>query len=146
MSTEKSRFQVAKVDYVNEAMAPDDDDDDVPETPTAASMGGAPPQCLVTSASASPTELTNYGTVYDTVNVKSLLHYTHEALPRVDHYRNIMSVHGHVSRPTLDELHYSGTRIHRGTHAGTDFTKGVDENGPNNHTRCGGLAVIVLDC
>nr|XP_054927938.1 uncharacterized protein LOC126535382 [Dermacentor andersoni] len=103
---EKSRFQVAKVDYVNEAMAPDED---VPRTPTAvaaASMGG--PQCVVTSASASPTELANYGTVYDTVNVKSLLHYTQEALPRVDHYRNVMSVHGHISRPTLDELHCSG--------------------------------------
>lgn len=117
MSTEKSRFQVAKVDYVNEAMAPDDDDDDVPGTPTAsaaASMAGAPPQCVVTSASASPTELANYGTVYDTMNVKSLVHYTHEALPRVDHYRNVMSVHGHISRPTLDELHYSG----RGSIAG----------------------------
>ncbi|KAH9370388.1 hypothetical protein HPB48_018580 [Haemaphysalis longicornis] len=75
-------------------------------------MGG--PQCLVNSPPTSPTELANYGTVYDTVNVKSLLHYTHEALPRVDHYRNVMSVHGHISRPTLDELHYSG----RGSIAG----------------------------
>lgn len=96
----RSRFQVAKVDYVNEALAPDEDD--------------AKPECILTSASVSPTELTAYATVYDTVNVKSLAQYTHEALPRVDHYRNIMSVHGHISRPTLDELHYSG----RGSTAG----------------------------
>lgn len=101
--TEKSRFQVAKVDYVNEALAADEEE-----------SSATGPHCLVTSASASPTELANYGTVYDTVNVKSLLQYTHEALPRVDHYRNVMSVHGHISRPTLDELHYSG----RGSVAG----------------------------
>uniref|UniRef100_A0A224YZN8 Solute carrier family 12 (Sodium/potassium/chloride transporter) member 2 n=1 Tax=Rhipicephalus zambeziensis TaxID=60191 RepID=A0A224YZN8_9ACAR len=150
MSTEKSRFQVAKVDYVNEAMAPDDDDDDVPGTPTAAaaaSMGGAPPQCLVTSASASPTELANYGTVYDTVNVKSLLHYTHEALPRVDHYRNIMSVHGHISRPTLDELHYSG----RGSIAGLTQSKSFSEKiqgevGTTNAVKFGWIQGVLVRC
>ncbi|KAL3182116.1 hypothetical protein MRX96_035140 [Rhipicephalus microplus] len=42
---------------------------------------------------------------YDTHNVRSLRHYTREALPRLDHYRNLMSVHGHMERPTLDELH-----------------------------------------
>lgn len=46
-----------------------------------------------------------YSNSYDTKNLKSLRHYTREALPRADHYRNIMSVHGHMSRPTLDELH-----------------------------------------
>ncbi len=35
---------------------------------------------------------------------KSLRHMTREALPRLDNYRNILSIHvGH--RPTLDELH-----------------------------------------
>lgn len=47
----------------------------------------------------------NSHTVYDTKNLKSFRHYTREALPRVDHYRDINSVHGHMSRPTLDELH-----------------------------------------
>lgn len=42
---------------------------------------------------------------YDTHNVRSLRHYTREALPRVDHYRNVMSIHGQLNRPTLDELH-----------------------------------------
>lgn len=47
-----------------------------------------------------------YSTSYDTKNtMKSLRHYTRDALPRADHYRNIMSVHGHMSRPTMDELH-----------------------------------------
>jgi hypothetical protein len=30
---------------------------------------------------------------------------TREAPPRVDHYRNVLSIHGRVSRPTLEELH-----------------------------------------
>ena len=42
---------------------------------------------------------------YDTKNLKSLRHYTRDALPRADHYRNILSVHGYMSRPTMDELH-----------------------------------------
>lgn len=43
--------------------------------------------------------------VYDSHNVRSLRHYTQEALPRLDHYRNIHSLHAHYPRPTLDELH-----------------------------------------
>jgi hypothetical protein len=36
----------------------------------------------------------------------SVDHYmTREAPPRVDHYRNVLSIHGRVSRPTLEELH-----------------------------------------
>lgn len=30
---------------------------------------------------------------------------TRDAPPRVDHYRNVLSIHGRVSRPTLEELH-----------------------------------------
>lgn len=52
---------------------------------------------------------TNDGSVnsnaYDSRTVRSLRHYTHEALPRLDHYRNIHSLHAHYPRPTLDELH-----------------------------------------
>lgn len=47
----------------------------------------------------------NYSNSYDTHNMRSLHQYTREALPRLDHYRNVMSVHGHMDRPTLDELH-----------------------------------------
>lgn len=43
--------------------------------------------------------------VYDSRSNRSLRHYTHEALPRLDHYRNVHSLHAHFPRPTLDELH-----------------------------------------
>jgi hypothetical protein len=46
-----------------------------------------------------------YGNTYDTRNVRSLRHYTRDALPRADHYRNILSLQGQLCRPTLDELH-----------------------------------------
>lgn len=42
---------------------------------------------------------------------RSFRHFTREALPRVDNYRNIMSIHA-AYRPTLDELHDAAT-IHR---------------------------------
>jgi solute carrier family 12 sodium/potassium/chloride transporter 2 len=41
---------------------------------------------------------------YDTRYAKSFRHFTREALPRVDNYRNIMSIQA-AYRPTLDELH-----------------------------------------
>lgn len=53
----------------------------------------------------SSVDYNNTHTVYDTKNLKSFRHYTREALPRVDHYRDMNSVHGHMTRPTLDELH-----------------------------------------
>lgn len=45
----------------------------------------------------------NNNSIYETKTLSS--HLTREAAPRVDHYRNMASVHGHISRPTLDELH-----------------------------------------
>ena len=60
----------------------------------------------------SPTALLSQGNnAYTTINEqtkygKSLRHMTREALPRLDNYRNILSIQaGH--RPTLDELHNS---------------------------------------
>ncbi|XP_063232957.1 bumetanide-sensitive sodium-(potassium)-chloride cotransporter isoform X2 [Bacillus rossius redtenbacheri] len=41
---------------------------------------------------------------YDTRYAKSFRHFTREALPRMDNYRNIMSIQA-AYRPTLDELH-----------------------------------------
>ncbi|KAH9425070.1 hypothetical protein DERP_011798 [Dermatophagoides pteronyssinus] len=57
-----------------------------------------------------------YGTHYDTKNLKSFKNYTREALPRMEFYRNLMSIvrfhgHGHGNRPTLDELHGNQTSI-----------------------------------
>lgn len=58
-----------------------------------------------------------HGTIhYDTKNLKSFKNYTREALPRMEFYRNLMSIvrfhgHGHSNRPTLDELHGNQTSI-----------------------------------
>lgn len=57
---------------------------------------------------ASPTALlsnNSYATMNESTKyAKSLRHLTREALPRLDNYRNILSIQaGH--RPTLDELH-----------------------------------------
>lgn len=59
----------------------------------------------------SPTALlshSGYATVNESTKyAKSLRYFTREALPRLDHYRNIMSLHnGAATRPTLDELHH----------------------------------------
>ncbi|XP_072938252.1 bumetanide-sensitive sodium-(potassium)-chloride cotransporter isoform X2 [Epargyreus clarus] len=43
-------------------------------------------------------------TVNDTKYGKSFRHFTREALPRLDNYRNVLSLHA-APRPTLDELH-----------------------------------------
>ncbi|XP_055947587.1 solute carrier family 12 member 3-like [Argiope bruennichi] len=84
-----SRFQVAKVDFAS----------DTPKYKYANNSDEAERQPL--------TDMSNNvdcDRSYDTHNVRSLRHYTREALPRADHYRNVMSVHGQLNRPTLDEL------------------------------------------
>ncbi|KAI5643912.1 amino acid permease domain-containing protein [Phthorimaea operculella] len=43
-------------------------------------------------------------TMQDTKYGKSFRHFTREALPRLDNYRNVLSLHA-APRPTLDELH-----------------------------------------
>lgn len=56
---------------------------------------------------ASPTMLLSMGSEhegYDTRYAKSFIHFTREALPRLDNYRNILSVQA-AYRPTLEELH-----------------------------------------
>lgn len=45
-----------------------------------------------------------YTYVYDTRYAKSIGQLTREALPKLDNYRDLMSVHVQ-QRPTLDELH-----------------------------------------
>ncbi|XP_022249668.1 solute carrier family 12 member 2-like isoform X1 [Limulus polyphemus] len=90
-----SRFQVDKVDYVgendNNSYDYVNDVFNVEDNQTTLNS--------LTQRSGNST--------YDTHNVRSLCHYTREALPNVDHYRNVMSVHGHMIRPTLDELHHA---------------------------------------
>lgn len=84
-----SRFKVAKVDFdverENQSVADDRNEEGTYQLQL--------------------THNSNYSNSYDTHNLKSLRQYTREALPRLDHYRNILSLHAHISRPTLDELH-----------------------------------------
>ncbi|XP_054715236.1 solute carrier family 12 member 2-like [Uloborus diversus] len=87
-----SRFQVAKVDFAA----------DTPKCKFADDSDAAERQPLTDPNQANGD---SDGERYDTHNVRSLRHYTREALPRADHYRNVMSVHGQLNRPTLDELH-----------------------------------------
>jgi hypothetical protein len=47
-----------------------------------------------------------YTYVYDTRYAKSLGQLTREALPKLDNYRDLMSVHA-APRPTLDDLHHA---------------------------------------
>jgi hypothetical protein len=51
-----------------------------------------------------PIYFADMSTGYDTKYAKSFRHFTREALPRLDNYRNIMSIQA-AYRPTLDELH-----------------------------------------
>ena len=95
-----SRFQVAKVPLSDVKSDEDNDDHDLSQD-TINSIQRKGHQMSVDYTA----------TYYDTKNVKSLRHYTREALPRVDNYRNIMSVHAHMTRPTLDELHGVQTTI-----------------------------------
>ncbi|KFM67561.1 hypothetical protein X975_18511, partial [Stegodyphus mimosarum] len=87
-----TRFQVAKVDFAA----------DTPKCKFANDADAAERQPLTDQ---NQTTSGSDGDRYDTHNVRSLRHYTREALPRVDHYRNVMSIHGQLNRPTLDELH-----------------------------------------
>ncbi|XP_065334078.1 bumetanide-sensitive sodium-(potassium)-chloride cotransporter isoform X1 [Cloeon dipterum] len=81
----RTRFQVNRVDTTNadedemQKLTSNPDQDDQPD---AADMS----------------------TGYDTKYAKSFRHFTREALPRLDNYRNIMSIQA-AYRPTLDELH-----------------------------------------
>ena len=86
-SQQTSRFQVALVDDASNT----DDERDEFSSPV--------------GSFAQRTYGNNSTTMYDTRNLKSLRHYTRDALPRIDNYRNILSVHGHLVRPTMDELH-----------------------------------------
>ncbi|XP_055703253.1 bumetanide-sensitive sodium-(potassium)-chloride cotransporter isoform X2 [Phlebotomus papatasi] len=69
------------------------------------------------------------GSDYDTKIYKSFRHFTREALPRLDNYRNILSI-THSNRPTLDELH--NATISNKTH-------GTLQNRPNSSTSEGGM-------
>ena len=90
----QSRFHVAKVDFAADTPKNKHECDEETE------------RQLLSSSDKDQNNAGSDGDLsYDTHNVRSLRHYTREALPRVDHYRNVMSIHGQLNRPTLDELH-----------------------------------------
>ncbi|XP_017777968.1 PREDICTED: solute carrier family 12 member 2 [Nicrophorus vespilloides] len=62
---------------------------------------------------------------YDTKYVKSFRHLTREALPRLDNYRNILSLQA-ANRPTLDELH-NATLPNKGQQNPAHGLNGKDE-------------------
>lgn len=100
----QSRFKVAKVDFVS--------DDQMPKYNGASDEDEEDGETRGTGRAQSPPADGSIGySTYDTK--KSFRHYTREALPRLDHYRNVMSIHGHHARPTLDELHLTGYNDHK---------------------------------
>jgi len=110
-SSRRNRFKVKRVDTAYNAA--DDDGDDSERTglgDEAIEMDERNSNCGdgEVDRAASPTALLSHNT-YATINEqtkygKSLRHFTREALPRLDNYRNILSIQaGH--RPTLEELH-----------------------------------------
>ncbi|XP_026325882.1 bumetanide-sensitive sodium-(potassium)-chloride cotransporter isoform X2 [Hyposmocoma kahamanoa] len=64
----------------------------------------AKPEDYVTEESEDGMDSDDPLTATDTKYGKSFRHFTREALPRLDNYRNVLSLHA-APRPTLDELH-----------------------------------------
>ncbi|EDW40322.1 GL24962 [Drosophila persimilis] len=81
--------------------------------------------------------------IYDTKYGKSFRHFTREALPRLDNYRNMMSIQA-AYRPTLDELH-NATLTGKNTHS---LTRNQDpESGAmNGILKFGWIKGVLIRC
>ncbi|XP_037030333.1 bumetanide-sensitive sodium-(potassium)-chloride cotransporter isoform X2 [Bradysia coprophila] len=79
---------------------------------------------------------------YDTRYGKSFRHFTREALPRLDNYRNILSIQA-AHRPTLDELHNATmtNKVH-----GTLPRNGDAEAGLNVGVKFGWIQGVLIRC
>ncbi|XP_030372574.1 bumetanide-sensitive sodium-(potassium)-chloride cotransporter isoform X2 [Scaptodrosophila lebanonensis] len=80
---------------------------------------------------------------YDTKYGKSFRHFTREALPRLDNYRNMMSIQA-AYRPTLDELH-NATLVRKNTHSLTrnqDLESGI----MNGMLKFGWIKGVLVRC
>ncbi|XP_033219683.1 bumetanide-sensitive sodium-(potassium)-chloride cotransporter [Belonocnema kinseyi] len=73
---------------------------------------------------------------------KSLKYMTREALPRLDNYRNILSIQV-THRPSLDELH-NPTLLHKSS--GTHTLPIVDEKVPTTGIKFGWIQGVLLRC
>ncbi|XP_068081750.1 bumetanide-sensitive sodium-(potassium)-chloride cotransporter [Anabrus simplex] len=117
----RTRFQVNRVD----AGSSKDDGEEFGEADPLQGESGSRRGSVDDLRGTSPTMLlshTSDTSGYDTRYAKSFRHFTREALPRLDNYRNIMSIQA-AYRPTLDELHNA-------TLQGKVSTAG--RNNPNN--------------
>ncbi|KAK7794045.1 hypothetical protein R5R35_012989 [Gryllus longicercus] len=102
----RTRFQVNRVDA---ASSKNDGEEYGESDPLQGEEEGSRRGSLDNARPTSPTMLlshTSDTSGYDTRYAKSFRHFTREALPRLDNYRNIMSIQA-AYRPTLDELHNS---------------------------------------
>lgn len=101
----RTRFQVNRVDA---GSSKNQDGDEFGEAdPLQEDDSGSRRGSIDNLRATSPTMLLSHATDtsgYDTRYAKSFRHFTREALPRLDNYRNIMSIQA-AYRPTLDELH-----------------------------------------
>ncbi|KAJ9588118.1 hypothetical protein L9F63_018509, partial [Diploptera punctata] len=100
----RTRFQVNRVDAGN---AKDEDGEEGEPLRGDDERGSRRGSMDELQRATSPTMLISHGSDhdgYDTRYAKSFRHFTREALPRLDNYRNIMSIQA-AYRPTLDELH-----------------------------------------
>ncbi|KAK6179341.1 hypothetical protein SNE40_011727 [Patella caerulea] len=102
MKKSSSRFKVARVEFVEKKDDNENEDGDWSKTDEV-NHGNRSPESPSVTFSLGTDSLTHS---YDTGNMKTFAMNTHEALPCMDHYRNILSATGVLkSRPTLAELH-----------------------------------------
>lgn len=79
---------------------------------------------------------------YDTKYGKSFRHFTREALPRLDNYRNIMSIQA-AYRPTLDELHNATLT---GKSASLNRNQDLEAGNMNGALKFGWIKGVLVRC
>ncbi|XP_028166446.1 bumetanide-sensitive sodium-(potassium)-chloride cotransporter-like [Ostrinia furnacalis] len=81
-------------------------------------------------------------TATDTKYGKSFRHFTREALPRLDNYRNVLSLHA-APRPTLDELHNASLS----RKPGQTLEKDMDiRDPPSTNLKFGWIKGVLMRC
>ncbi|XP_017956901.1 bumetanide-sensitive sodium-(potassium)-chloride cotransporter isoform X2 [Drosophila navojoa] len=80
---------------------------------------------------------------YDTKYGKSFRHFTREALPRLDNYRNMMSIQA-AYRPTLDELH-NATLVGKNTHS-LQRNRDPEADNTNGLLKFGWIKGVLIRC
>ncbi|XP_049871575.1 bumetanide-sensitive sodium-(potassium)-chloride cotransporter isoform X2 [Pectinophora gossypiella] len=80
-------------------------------------------------------------TASDTKYGKSFRHFTREALPRLDNYRNVLSLHA-APRPTLDELHNASLS----RKPGQTMEKDLGPPMPSSNVKFGWIKGVLMRC